>query len=48
VCADLLRVTAGRTALVVTHRPDELPGLPRMCLPASARNGAPAAVGPRN
>jgi ATP-binding cassette subfamily C protein CydCD len=48
VCADLLRVTAGRTALVVTHRPDELPGLPRMCLPASAGNGAPAAVGPRN
>jgi ATP-binding cassette, subfamily C, bacterial CydCD len=48
VCADLLRVTAGRTALVVSHRPDELPGLPRMCLPAPARNGAPTAVGPRN
>ncbi|GAA5110132.1 thiol reductant ABC exporter subunit CydD [Pseudonocardia adelaidensis] len=37
VCADLLRVTAGRTALVVTHRPEELPGLPRMCLPAAVR-----------
>jgi ATP-binding cassette subfamily C protein CydCD len=48
VCADLLRVTAGRTALVVSHRPDELPGLPRMCLPAHAPNGAPAAVGRRN
>jgi ATP-binding cassette, subfamily C, bacterial CydCD len=48
VCADLLRVTAGRTALVVTHRPEELPGLPRMCLPALARNGAPAAVRPRS
>jgi ATP-binding cassette, subfamily C, bacterial CydCD len=33
VCADLLRATAGRTALVVSHRPDELPELPRMFLP---------------
>jgi ATP-binding cassette subfamily C protein CydCD len=48
VCADLLRATAGRTALVVTHRPEELPGLPRMRLPAPARNGAPAAVRPRS
>jgi ATP-binding cassette subfamily C protein CydCD len=48
VCADLLRATAGRTALVVSHRPDELPGLPRMCLPAHATDGASAAVGRRN
>ncbi|MHA6616825.1 thiol reductant ABC exporter subunit CydD [Pseudonocardia sp. DLS-67] len=39
VRADLLRATAGRTALVVSHRPDELPGLPRVCLPAPARLG---------
>ena len=37
VCTDLLRTTAGRTALVVSHRPDELPGLPRMDLPGRAR-----------
>lgn len=43
VRADLLRATAGRTALVVSHRPDELPGFPRVCLPAPARQGAPAA-----
>jgi ATP-binding cassette, subfamily C, bacterial CydCD len=36
VCADLQRTTAERTALVVTHRPDELPGLPRVHLPARA------------
>jgi ATP-binding cassette subfamily C protein CydCD len=41
VCADLLRVTTGRTALVVTHRPEELPGLPRACLFAPAPRGAP-------
>jgi ATP-binding cassette subfamily C protein CydCD len=40
VCADLLRTTAGRTALVVTHRPDELPGLPRVHLPARAAANA--------
>jgi ATP-binding cassette, subfamily C, bacterial CydCD len=41
VCADLLRVTTGRTALVVTHRPEELPGLPRVRLSAPARRAAP-------
>jgi ATP-binding cassette subfamily C protein CydCD len=41
VRADLLRATAGRTALVVSHRPDELPALPRVCLPEPARHGVP-------
>ncbi|MFD1531562.1 thiol reductant ABC exporter subunit CydD, partial [Pseudonocardia aurantiaca] len=40
VCADLLRVTAGRTALVVTHRPEELPGIPRIRLDERAGRGA--------
>jgi ATP-binding cassette subfamily C protein CydCD len=43
VCADLLRVTTGRTALVVTHRPQELPGLPRVSLPT--RHDATAGIG---
>ncbi|GAA1319198.1 thiol reductant ABC exporter subunit CydD [Pseudonocardia xinjiangensis] len=48
VCADLLRVTTGRTALVVTHRPEELPGLPRVSLSAPApRRDAPPAVSER-
>ena len=46
VCADLLRETVGRTALVVTHRPEELPGLSRVHLPAPAPHGAQAALGP--
>jgi ATP-binding cassette subfamily C protein CydCD len=41
VCADLLRVMTGRTALVVTHRPEELPGFPRVRLSAPARRAAP-------
>jgi ATP-binding cassette subfamily C protein CydCD len=37
LCADLLDFTAGRTTLIVTHRPDELPDLPRVVLPPSRR-----------
>ncbi|HEY6425083.1 MAG TPA: thiol reductant ABC exporter subunit CydD [Pseudonocardiaceae bacterium] len=36
LCADLLDFTTGRTTLIVTHRPDELPGLPRVALPDPA------------
>jgi ATP-binding cassette subfamily C protein CydCD len=32
VSADLLTTTEGRTTIVVTHRPDELPGVPRVLL----------------
>ena len=35
VCEHLLDVTAGRTAIVVTHRPQELAGLPQVRIPAS-------------
>ena len=37
LASELLTVTAGRTALIVTHRPDQTPGLPAL------RLGAPAA-----
>ena len=36
VCEHLLDVTSGRTAIVVTHRPHELAGLPQVRIPASA------------
>lgn len=32
VSVDLLTATEGRTTVVVTHRPDELPGVPRVLL----------------
>jgi hypothetical protein len=35
VCAELLRTTAGRTAIVTSHRPALFPGLPRLRLPAA-------------
>ncbi|MET0765497.1 MAG: thiol reductant ABC exporter subunit CydD [Blastococcus sp.] len=35
VCADLVRTTAGRTAIVTSHRPEAFPGLPRLQLPAA-------------
>ena len=33
LAADLREVAAGRTALIVTHRPDEFPGLPAYTMP---------------
>jgi ATP-binding cassette, subfamily C, bacterial CydCD len=45
VCADLLRATAGRMAIVVSHRPDELPGLPRIRL-GGAVTPSPAPLPP--
>jgi ATP-binding cassette subfamily C protein CydCD len=47
VSADLLRATAGRTVLVVTHRPAELPGLPQVRLPGRPTS-AVAAPAPRS
>jgi ATP-binding cassette subfamily C protein CydCD len=43
VYADLLRAAAGRATLIVTHRPDDLPGLPRVALTAAAER-RPSAV----
>ncbi|GAA4907769.1 ATP-binding cassette subfamily C protein CydCD [Actinomycetospora succinea] len=37
LCADLLAAGAGRTVLVVSHRPDEFPGLPVLRLGARER-----------
>src|SRR4051794_41817616 len=34
VCAELLRTTAGRTAIVASHRPPPFPRLPQPPLPA--------------
>jgi ATP-binding cassette subfamily C protein CydCD len=45
VCADLLRAVTGRTAIVVTHRPDELPGLPQLRLLSRPPTRAPAPHG---
>jgi ATP-binding cassette subfamily C protein CydCD len=33
VCADVVRTTAGRTAILTTHRPEAFPGLPQLRLP---------------
>ncbi|NMH97522.1 thiol reductant ABC exporter subunit CydD [Pseudonocardia acidicola] len=45
LAAELLAATAGRTALVVTHRPEQTPGLPQVRLgharPAAARPPGP-------
>jgi len=48
--ADLVRTTAGRTAIVTSHRPEVFPGLPQLRLPAAEprahlhHRGAAAAV----
>ena len=38
LAAELLAATAGRTALIVTHRPEQTPGLPQVQL-ATGRTG---------
>ncbi|MGY1694692.1 thiol reductant ABC exporter subunit CydD [Geodermatophilus sp. SYSU D00814] len=35
VCADVVRSTAGRTAIVTSHRPEAFPGLPHLRMPAA-------------
>ncbi|MFR9802439.1 thiol reductant ABC exporter subunit CydD [Pseudonocardia sp. RS010] len=42
LAAEILAATADRTALIVTHRPEQTPGLPRVALPAAVP--APATV----
>jgi hypothetical protein len=44
ICADVLRPTAGRAAVVPSHRPGAFPGLPQLRLTAPA---APAIPGQR-
>jgi ATP-binding cassette, subfamily C, bacterial CydCD len=50
ICADILRPTAGRTAIITSHRPGAFPGLPQLRLTApdppatSARRREPVAA----
>ncbi|WP_370961625.1 thiol reductant ABC exporter subunit CydD [Amycolatopsis sp. cg9] len=47
LAADVLSATAGRSALIVTHRPAEFPSLPAVCLDRTDRERAPREPAPR-
>jgi ATP-binding cassette subfamily C protein CydCD len=45
LAGELMAATAGRTALIVTHRPEQTPGLPQVRLPDRQRRPVPVAAG---
>ncbi len=45
LAGELLAATAGRTALIVTHRPDQTPGLPQVRLADDRRRPVPVTAG---